>query len=89
MAEGVQGVLEDLLPDLTDMLAHQLFSPQEIEAIITARRDFEYRLARRAPQQRHFLKAIQYEMDLEHRRRIRKEEQQVDRPFASDKGGEC
>ena len=78
-------MLEDLLPDLADMVSNQLFSQDEVDLIVVQRREHEYKLARRTPMQRHFLKAIQFEMELEEKRSGRKAELQVSRPFSSDK----
>jgi U3 small nucleolar RNA-associated protein 6 len=84
MAEGVQGVMEDMLADLLNLLENKVFTQEEVDEIVRKRKDFEYKLARRSPPKRHFLKAIQYELSIESLRASRKIDLQITRPFASD-----
>jgi len=84
MAEGVQGVMEDMLADLLNFVENKVFTQEEVDAVVQRRKDLEYKLARRSPAKRHFLKAIQYELSLESLRIARKIDLQITRPFASD-----
>ncbi|KAJ3344310.1 U3 snoRNP protein [Gonapodya sp. JEL0774] len=72
MAETVQHMLETTLPELHDLEARGLFSKAEIKAIVKARTDHEYRLARRVSRQVDYLRYIQYETNLESLRKKRK-----------------
>lgn len=84
MAEGVQAVMEDMLPDLLDFVGNRVFTQEEVDDIVSRRQAFEYKLARRTPSKRQFIKAIQYELSLETQRAARKSDLQITRPFASD-----
>lgn len=59
MADTVQYLLEECIPDLEDFLRRGLFTRAEIRRIIAARRDHEYALKRRSPAKEDFLRAIQ------------------------------
>ncbi|KXS20434.1 hypothetical protein M427DRAFT_94378 [Gonapodya prolifera JEL478] len=72
MAETVQHMLESTLPELHDLEVRGLFSKAEIKAIVKARTDHEYRLARRVSRQVDYLRYIQYETNLESLRKKRK-----------------
>ncbi|EEA05475.1 uncharacterized protein CMU_024810 [Cryptosporidium muris RN66] len=65
MADKVQKVLEDMVPELLDLGKREVFSGTEIRNIIERRRDFEYKLASRTPLLGDFLEYLEYEYELE------------------------
>lgn len=71
--ERVQHQLESSLPELKDLQAKGIFSPQEIKLIIKRRTDYEIQLVRRQPRKKDFLEYIEYEMTLEKLRKKRLE----------------
>lgn len=74
MAEIIQGILEDMVADLIDFQTREIFSASEVEDIIKARRNLEYKLMRNNPQKKHFYAAIQYELELEDQRQNKKDQ---------------
>ena len=76
MSEGVQRILEGMVPELEDLTTKQLFSKPEIDSILAQRSQFEYRLASRAPQPRDYLDYIAYEENVE-RLRVKRKHRQV------------
>lgn len=56
MADTVQYLMEQMLPELDDMQNKGYFSKVEIKAIVKRRQDFEYRLKRRAAIKEDFLR---------------------------------
>ena len=74
MGEIIQGILEDMVPDLLELQAREIFTEFEIQEIIKSRRDLEYKLMRHIPQKKFFFSAIKYELDLEEKRKSLKEE---------------
>ena len=68
MAEIVQGILEDTVDDLLDIIEREIFTEQEVKEIIKKRRTHEYKLNRVHPEKKHYLAAIQYELSLEEQR---------------------
>jgi hypothetical protein len=71
--ERVHHQLESSLPELKDLQAKGIFSPQEIKLIIKRRTDYEIQLVRRQPRKKDFLEYIEYEMTLEKLRKKRLE----------------
>eukprot|EP01087_Luapelamoeba_hula_P013236 TRINITY_DN3786_c2_g1_i2.p1 TRINITY_DN3786_c2_g1~~TRINITY_DN3786_c2_g1_i2.p1 ORF type:complete len:786 (+),score=180.22 TRINITY_DN3786_c2_g1_i2:63-2420(+) len=73
MAE-IQRYLEELLPEMECLRKHQIFSEQEVTAIIKKRTDFEYAVRRpnAKTKSNEYLRYIQYEMNLDLLRRKRK-----------------
>ncbi|KAL7066735.1 hypothetical protein ACR3K2_28030 [Cryptosporidium serpentis] len=65
MADKVQRVLEDMVPELLDLGKREVFSSMEIRNIIERRRDFEYKLASKTPLLGDFLEYLEYEYKLE------------------------
>jgi len=72
MADTVQRVLEDMVPELEDFRKRKLFSEAEIKAIVKKRTNFEYLLLRRPPKRVDYLRYIAYEMNLNQLRKKRK-----------------
>jgi len=56
MADTVQYLMEQMLPELEDFKRKRYFTAAEIKAIVQRRQDFEYRLKRRAAQKQDFLR---------------------------------
>ena len=48
MADTVRYLMEEMLPELEDMLKKKYFSKKEIKEIVKRRQDFEYLLKRPA-----------------------------------------
>ncbi|KAI8380700.1 U3 small nucleolar RNA-associated protein 6-domain-containing protein [Blakeslea trispora] len=71
MAESVQYYLERMIPELEGLEKKNIFSPVEIKSIIKKRTNFEYALHRRIKQKIDFLRAIEYEINLEELRKKR------------------
>ncbi|KAL9539521.1 hypothetical protein MBANPS3_010207 [Mucor bainieri] len=71
MAESVQYYLERMIPELEGLEEKHIFSPVEIKSIIKKRTNFEYALQRRIKQKIDFLRAIEYEINLEELRKKR------------------
>lgn len=64
MAEFVQQRLEDLLPELEQLERVQLFTKEEVRAVIKRRKEFEYRLQRKQKSVEDFTRYIEYERNL-------------------------
>ncbi|KAJ1607561.1 Utp6p-like protein, partial [Cryptosporidium canis] len=71
MADKVQRVMEDMVPELLDLGKRKVFSKDEIREIVRRRRDFEYKIASRTPTLRDYLEYLSYEYELERIRNIR------------------
>ncbi|KAI8641014.1 U3 small nucleolar RNA-associated protein 6-domain-containing protein [Parasitella parasitica] len=71
MAESVQYYLERMIPELEELEKKNIFSAVEIKSIIKKRTNFEYALQRRIKQKIDFLRAIEYEINLEDLRKKR------------------
>jgi U3 small nucleolar RNA-associated protein 6 len=84
MAEIIQGILEDMIPDLLDLQTREIFTEEEIKEIINTRRSLEYKLMRNIPEKKYFYSAIKYELDLEDQRKEKKEELNL-KPAGSDR----
>lgn len=77
MAQVVNRMLESMLPHLEELQLSGIFTEEELRIIITRRRHFEYRLFRKPPNKQDYLKAIQYELNLDQLRKQRKEKMGV------------
>ena len=64
MAEFVQKRLEELLPELEQLERVQLFTKQEVRAVIKKRKEFEYRLQRKRKALDDYTRYIEYEKNL-------------------------
>ena len=65
MADAVQALMEEMVPELQQFVEHGILSKAEVRALVKKRTDFEYRLRRRAADRRDFERYIEYEMTLE------------------------
>jgi U3 small nucleolar RNA-associated protein 6 len=72
MAEVVHRNLELMLPELEELERSGIFSPEEIKEIVRRRRSMEYKLQRRPVRKGDFLRAINYELNLDRLRKARK-----------------
>lgn len=72
MADTVQELLEDMVPELEDLARKRIFSTVEIKEIVRKRRDFEYKLKRRESQKTDYLRYVTYERALDKLRDKRK-----------------
>ncbi|OBZ67094.1 U3 small nucleolar RNA-associated protein 6 [Grifola frondosa] len=71
--ERVQFQLEQMLPELKDLVQKGLFTQKEVKQIMQKRTAFETALVRRIPKKADFLRYATYEMGLEALRRKRAE----------------
>ncbi|XP_072955999.1 uncharacterized protein [Typha angustifolia] len=72
MADVVQFRLERMTDELDDLERRGLFSRAEIAEIVRRRRDFEYRLKRPSPLKHDYLAFVDYEVQLDALRDLRK-----------------
>lgn len=72
MADTVQELMEDMVPELEDLARKRIFSTVEIKEIVKKRRDFEYKLKRRESQKTEYLRYVTYERALDRLRDKRK-----------------
>ena len=84
MADRVEAILEGMVGELDELSRLQLFSASEVRALVSRRRDFEYKLHRRKPVRSDFLRAIQYELSFDSLRRHRKDKIAPDVKGVSD-----
>lgn len=71
MAEHVQAELDRMVEPLMDLQEREIFTAEEIHAIVRRRRESEYALRRRNARQADFLAYIEAEMNLEKLRQLR------------------
>jgi len=88
MADDVQRELETMIPELEDLQDRGIFSSDEIKAIVSKRRDFEYMMKRKAPRKEDYLRYIEYETMLENLRKKRKARKHIKKPGPADFAGE-
>ena len=72
MADEIRERMERMLPGLHFFERHQLFSREETNSIFKNREDFEYSLMKFNSSPLEFLRAVEYELKLESKRRIRR-----------------
>eukprot|EP00775_Hariotina_reticulata_P012876 gene12876-13002_t len=58
MADTVRYLMEEMVPELEDMVKQRYFSQQEVKQIVKRRQDFEYLLKRRAALKDDFLRVV-------------------------------
>ena len=85
--ERITQAMERMRPALDDLLERGLFTRDEIDSIIARRRNDEHMFARRTVLKADFLRAIQYELQLEAKRRARKKQLGLDRSSIGDFAG--
>jgi len=73
MADAVQMLLEEMVPELQGFVEHGVLSKAEVRALVKKRTDFEYRLRRRAAERRDFERYIEYEQTFEQLLKARRE----------------
>lgn len=73
MAESINLILERMLPHLEELQHTGIFQEDEIRDIVKKRRQMEYQLFRRPPKKEDYLKAIEFEYNLDKLRKLRKE----------------
>jgi hypothetical protein len=84
MADQIQRLLEDQIPELEEYQAHSLFSSPEIHSIVKQRTNFEYKIKRKDPMREDFLRYIEYELSLDKLRKMRKQRSGQHKPVNSD-----
>eukprot|EP00878_Enallax_costatus_P017114 GHUV01017969.1.p1 GENE.GHUV01017969.1~~GHUV01017969.1.p1 ORF type:complete len:111 (+),score=23.01 GHUV01017969.1:290-622(+) len=72
MADTVRYMMEEMVPELEDLVKQKYFSKQEVKQIVKRRQDFEYLLKRKAALKEDYLRYIEYESKLEELRQHRK-----------------
>ncbi|KAG2501138.1 hypothetical protein HYH03_000955 [Edaphochlamys debaryana] len=75
MADTVQYLMEQMIPELEDMERKGYFTRAEIKKIVQKRQNFEYLLKRRAALKEDFYRYIEFEAKLEELRKYRKQQQ--------------
>eukprot|EP00620_Florenciella_sp_RCC1587_P009525 CAMPEP_0182587660 /NCGR_PEP_ID=MMETSP1324-20130603/65564_1 /TAXON_ID=236786 /ORGANISM="Florenciella sp., Strain RCC1587" /LENGTH=81 /DNA_ID=CAMNT_0024804669 /DNA_START=42 /DNA_END=284 /DNA_ORIENTATION=+ len=73
MADVVEQILEKSLSSLQDLVARRLLSSAEVKLLVETRRQFEYKLQRRAARKADYLKYVEYELKVDALRRLRKQ----------------
>lgn len=58
MADTVRYLMEEMVPELEDMVKQQYFRKQEVKQIVKRRQDFEYLLKRKAALKEDFLRWV-------------------------------
>jgi U3 small nucleolar RNA-associated protein 6 len=84
MADRVEHVLEQMVPEFDELLRAHLLSQAEVQALVRRRRNFEYDLNRRAPLRDDFLRAITFEMNAQTLVKGRKQKLGLDTQLISD-----
>ncbi|KAK6589730.1 hypothetical protein RS030_169 [Cryptosporidium xiaoi] len=74
MADKVQRVLEDMVPELLDLGKRKVFTKDEIKEIIRNRRAYEYKISSRTPILKDYLEYLNYEYEIERIRHSRTRE---------------
>ena len=74
MAEHVQSALDQMVAPLRDLLDRNIFTQDEIQAIVARRRESEYLLRRPTARKADFLRYIEAEQMLEKLRKLRSEQ---------------
>ena len=87
MADSVLSIMEAMLPELSDLQTSGVLSPEEVTAVVAARRGAEYALAKRVPVADDYVRAIEYELAFEGVRRRRKERLGLKAPRVADFAG--
>lgn len=72
MADVVQYRLERMVDELDDLERREMFTRAEIAEIVKQRRKFEYRLKRPSPLKQDFIAYIDYEIQLDELRQLRR-----------------
>jgi len=65
MADKVEQVLQDMVPEFDDLRRKHIFDDDELRQIVKRRRDFEYLLQKAGSSQQDFLGYVRYEVALE------------------------
>ncbi|GIL45686.1 hypothetical protein Vafri_2881 [Volvox africanus] len=73
MADTVQYLMEQMIPELEDLQSKGYFSRAEMKKIVQKRQDFEYLLKRRTALKDDYYRYIDFESKLEELRRARKQ----------------
>jgi len=87
MADAVERLMEDMLPELEDLVKRELFTNDEIRSTIQKRRNFEYTLKRRQLERVDYLRYIQFEIRFDLLRRKRKKRMNTGKITVSDHAG--
>eukprot|EP00941_MAST-03F_sp_MAST-3F-sp1_P002139 g2139.t1 len=87
MADVVQELLEQMVPELEDLQELGIFTSHEIKSIVKQRRKFEYLLKNRTTVKSSYLKYIKYEIDIESLRQKRKKRLGLRKSSLSDHSG--
>ncbi|CBK22963.2 uncharacterized protein [Blastocystis hominis] len=84
MSDNVNEIMERMVPDLRDMEENGIFSHGEITSIIHKRRGMEYAMSSYSKTIQDYLTAIQYEINLETLRKMRKNRLGLSKYLKSD-----
>ena len=84
MADRVNEILENMVPQLEDLRKRGLCSASEVKSLVRRREAHEYRLNRPASTKHDFLTALQLEMNLEQLVKVRRKKMGLPRRGAAD-----
>ncbi|GBG28341.1 U3 small nucleolar RNA-associated protein 6 [Hondaea fermentalgiana] len=80
-------ILEGMVPELEDLQERGLYGADEIREIVKRRRDFEYKLQRRAPRKEDYLRYAEYEIALDKLRKKRRKRRGIRKSGPGDSSG--
>lgn len=83
----MQQIMEQMLPELEDLIDKGIFTEKEVKQIIQKRRNFEYQMNRRAIRKIDVLRYVTYEQNLDTLRQLRKERLGIKKGTMSDSSG--
>jgi len=73
MADTVQRVMEDMVPELEELQKKGILSKSEVQSVVSSRQHHEYTLRRQVVSKLDFLRAINFELNLVALKAVRKE----------------
>ncbi|CAG9460746.1 unnamed protein product [Pedinophyceae sp. YPF-701] len=77
MADTVRYIMEEMTPELEDLVKRRFFTTEEVKSIARKRMDFEYNLKRRAALREDFVRYIDHERKLEELRKLRRKQRSL------------
>mmetsp|Transcript_9729 Transcript_9729/g.12787 ORF Transcript_9729/g.12787 Transcript_9729/m.12787 type:complete len:562 (+) Transcript_9729:20-1705(+) len=84
MGDSVEQILERQIPALRDLIDRRLMTSEEVKGLVDQRRQFEYRLQRRASRKVDFIRYVEFELKVDSLRRIRKRRLSLKKKTISD-----
>jgi len=87
MAEAVERLLEGMVPAIEHLLSRGVVNRDEVRALVTRRRDFEYAILKRAAEERDWVRYLEWEFALEALRKRRMQAAGITRHVDADFAG--